>query len=72
MILESGDILLIDNTPVVVGDIDLFAGYMFVAKPESYIMVEGVGEYVYGHSDSGYEGFDTNSSYKKIGHITLR
>ena len=71
MMLESDDILLIDNIPVVVVDIDLLAGYMFVAKPESYIMVEGVGEYVYGHSDSGYEKLDTNSSYKKIGHITL-
>lgn len=69
---ESGDILLIDNIPLVVVDKDLNTGYMFVAKPESYIMVEGIGEFVYGHSDSGYMEIDENSSYKKIGHIALR
>lgn len=71
---REGDILLIANEnavsrPVVL--VEKGVEYYFVANIESYVMVEGCGNFVYGISDSGCEKIKETTKFTKIGHIEL-
>ena len=66
----KGDIVLIKNIPMVI--VDCEEEYIFVARLDSYVIVETFPEYNYGMSDSGYEKITPETVFEKIGHIELK